>query len=363
MVALADKKWFRTLLAFIFVFLLIYLISLSDYIFDPIWTFIKAVAIPIIGAGVLFYITRPVMHYLMRHKVNKVVAIVLVFLLITALIALFITYIAPILQQQFIRLANNLPEMGQTVQDWFNRLQNNQQFIPQQFEGVLNDALTNLGSQFSNLSTMLVNFITGLISLIFAVVLIPFFLFFMLKDGNRLVPYLSQFMSKSKANSFRRLMEHLNTTLESFILGQFIVSVCVGIMLYIGYIIIGLQYSLTLALLAVVLNVIPFAGPILATIPAIIVAFFQSPMDAVWVVVVMVIAQQIEGNLISPNVMGRVLHLHPLTIITLILAAGAIAGFVGIILAVPFYAVVKTIISHFYNEWQKTQPDGEKEIL
>lgn len=77
----------------------------------------------------------------------------------------------------------------------------------------------------------------------------------------------------------------------------------------------------------------------------------------------MLVAQQIESNLISPNVMGRVLALHPLTVITLILAAGGIAGFLGVLFIIPAYAVIKTIISHFYHEWKQGQPEKKSDLL
>ncbi len=134
-------------------------------------------------------------------------------------------------------------------------------------------------------------------------------------------------------------------------------------MLYIGYIIIDLDYSLSLALFGLVMNFIPFLGPFLSAIPAIIVGFFQEPMLAVWATVVMVVAQQIESNFISPNVMGRALSLHPLTVITLILAAGGIGGFLGLLFIIPAYAVVKTIISHFYLEWKKKQSETDPNLL
>lgn len=98
-------------------------------------------------------------------------------------------------------------------------------------------------------------------------------------------------------------------------------------MLLIGYLIIGLDYAFLLALIGVVTNVIPFLGPYIAVTPAIIIALFQDPIMAVYVAIIMLVAQQIEGNLITPNVMGNALSVHPLTVITLILAAGNIAGF------------------------------------
>ena len=85
-------------------------------------------------------------------------------------------------------------------------------------------------------------------------------------------------------------------------------------------------------------------------------------MMIIWVSLVMLIVQQIESNLISPNVMGRALSLHPLTVITVILAAGSIAGFIGILFAVPFYAVVKTIIVHFYETYRGSK-DGDEYLI
>ncbi|MEU2323763.1 AI-2E family transporter [Micrococcus luteus] len=83
----------------------------------------------------------------------------------------------------------------------------------------------------------------------------------------------------------------------------------------------------------------------------------------VWVALVMIAAQQIESNLISPNVMGRALDLHPLTVITVILAAGSIAGFLGILFAVPFYAVIKTIILHFYQTYVDSKKNKEDALI
>src|SRR5699024_11157413 len=107
-------------------------------------------------------------------------------------------------------------------------------------------------------------------------------------------------------------------------------------------------------LFGLLMNVIPCVGPFIAVAPALIVGAFQDPMMIIWVSLVMLVVQQIESNLISPNVMGRALSLHPLTVIPVILAAGSIAGFIGILCVVPFYAVVKTIIVHFYEKYRRS---------
>lgn len=144
-------------------------------------------------------------------------------------------------------------------------------------------------------------------------------------------------------------MRDMDEAISSYIQGQIIVSFCVGVLLYIAYFIIGLEYSLILAILAMVTNIIPVLGPFIGTIPALIVAFIHSPITALWVLLAVIIVQQIESNLISPQVMGRQLDVHPLTIILLLLAASQIAGLIGLILAVPTYAILKVVVKHTYG--------------
>lgn len=157
-------------------------------------------------------------------------------------------------------------------------------------------------------------------------------------------------------------MHDIDETLKSYIVGQLCVSLIVGTMLLIGYLIIGLDYAFLLALIGVATNVIPFLGPYIAVIPAMIIALVQDPIMAVYVAIIMLVAQQIEGNLITPNIMGNALNVHPLTVITLILAAGNIAGIWGIILAVPFYAVVKTVITNFYAKRKDIEDKATEEV-
>lgn len=355
---LFEKKSFRILITTILVFLLIYLIYITNFIFAPVGAYLTAIAVPIIGAGFIFYITNPIVNLLEKYKVPRVIGVIIVFLLIIALIVFGVYVVAPVVQQQFNKLANNLPNMVDSAEDLINLWQNRQSYIPDQLNETIKRLTDNLNTYVENITSVLFDAIGQIFSFVFSFFLIPFFLFFMLKDGEKFVPFITQFLNESKSKSVKKLAESINHTLASFIQGQFIVSVCVGVMLYIGYIIIDLNYSLTLALFAVVMNFIPFVGPFLSAVPAVLVGLFEDPILGVWAAVVMIIAQQIESNFISPNVMGKVLQIHPLTVITLILAAGGIAGFLGLLFIIPAYAVVKTIISHFYEEWRNSQKES-----
>ncbi|MFL6562935.1 MAG: AI-2E family transporter, partial [Bacillus sp. (in: firmicutes)] len=161
----------------------------------------------------------------------------------------------------------------------------------------------------------------------------------------------------------RKILSDLDEALSSYIHGQIFVSFCIGTLLFLGYLMIGLDYSLLVAIVAMFTNVIPFLGPIIAIIPALIIAILNSPMMVVKVLIVMVVVQQIEGHIISPQVMGRRLEIHPLTIISLLLAAASIGGVLGLILAVPVYAVLKVIVHHTYRLWKLRKEQSLEEKI
>lgn len=352
---MVNKRWFQLLVGSILGFLLILLVSKTSFIFYPLLKYITAVAVPIVGAGILFYVTSPVMHFLEKLKFPRIVAIGCVFLILTSIGTVFVFYIIPIAQTQFENLIDNIPKMVRIAQDLIANIQSGSFVIPEQVYDAIDGFMVNIQSHVEGIIGSVFGIIANVIVFVLSVILIPFFLFFMLKDGDRLVPFLTQIFDDKKGNNLKELLRKINETLTAFIQGQLLVSVVLGILLFVGYLFIGLNYALTLALFAMVLNVIPFLGPWLSVIPAVLVGAFQDPLMIVWVGVITLIAQQLESTFISPNVMGRVLKLHPLTVITVILAAGSIAGFLGILFAVPFYAVIKTIYVHFYHTYRASK--------
>lgn len=360
---MTEKKAFRFLIMAILIFTLLFLISLTSFIFAPIGAYITAIAVPIVGSGILFYITNPLVNFLEKYKVPRLVGILIVFLLLIAFAFFSVYFIIPIIQEEAEKLTENTPAMIAAFEEFLILFQNRQDFLPEGLENTLQNWIDNLDTYVETVTTFLFSFLGQLFNFLFAFVLIPFFLFFMLKDGQKFVPFITSFLSKSKAESTATLLASMNRTVSSFVQGQFLVSLSVGIMLLVGYLVIGLNYAIVLALFALIMNLIPFVGPWISAVPAVIIGFFQDPMTGVWAAILMIVAQQIESNLISPNIMGKALKVHPLTVITLILAGGAIAGFLGLLFVIPAYAVFKTILTHFYHEWQDTQPKGDKTIF
>src|SRR5699024_6317476 len=195
-------------------------------------------------------------------------------------------------------------------------------FDPQAYVQVALDQ----GSQMvSNLLGNAITIVSGTVSVLVTLILIPFFFFFLLKVHETSITAMTSPFKGTFQQFLSELMSDIDSTLRAFIQGQMLVSFILCIILYIGYAIIGLDYALLLAIFALFMNLIPFIGPWVAFLPAALLALIQDPIMFVWVSLITLIAQQIESNLVTPNVMGQTLKLHPLTVITVVLAAGNIA--------------------------------------
>ncbi|MGC4375340.1 AI-2E family transporter [Fictibacillus sp. Mic-4] len=365
-----QSKLFRFGYGILLIFLIIWVGTKIDFLFQPVVALVQTLFFPFLLGGVLYYLFRPVVHFLYARKVPKTLSILLIYLVAIGLLTFVIYLIGPILQKQVNSLIENMPALINTIREkvielqnshWVSRFQESHQL---NLEKISNKITAYLSTGVSIISTNILNFISIITNVVMIFVTVPFILYYMLKEGEKAPQMVLRLLPRSQQTNGKQILADLDRALSSYIQGQIFVSFCVGVMLYIGYLIIGIDYSLILAIVAMFTNVIPFLGPIIAITPAIIVAIIDSPFMIVKVLIVMVIAQQIEGNLISPQVMGKQLNIHPLTIISILLVAGSIGGVLGLILAVPVYAVLKVVVLHTYRLWKlRKEQNIEQKIM
>lgn len=158
------------------------------------------------------------------------------------------------------------------------------------------------------------------------------------------------------------MVAEIDNVMGSFIVGRVLVNLALGVLMYIGFLFIGLPYALLLTLVAVLMNFIPFIGAILSTVPIFIIGLIESPSTAVWSIVVVLVAQQIQDNLVAPYIFGKSMDIHPLTTIILVLAGGDFGGIIGILVIIPVYMMLKIIIVKLYQlflrkRWDEEEPE------
>lgn len=347
---------------------LIFVATKINFLFTPIGTFFTTLFAPVLVAGFLYYLLTPVVNFFVKRlKLKRIIAIALVFVLLVAAIVLILVTVIPNLASQLATLAENTPYFVSAVQDWLTEVSKNPLFQDIDFQAQIDKldiSYSNIIQKFLNgISNSLGSIIGGVTSTAMVAVTAPFMLFYMMKDGDKLVPNIQRFFPANRKEQIVELLGKMNKTLSSYISGQAIECVFVGTFTFIGYWLIGVEYAFLFGMIAGVANLIPYLGPYIGLLPAIAVTVFNSPWKALLCCVVVLVVQQLDGNIIYPNVIGKSLQIHPLTIIVVLLVAGNIAGLLGIFLGVPFYAICRTVVVFVLQMLKDDKQKQSHEIL
>lgn len=338
--------------------LLVFVCTQVSFLFEPIGIFISTIFIPLILSGLMFYILNPIVKLVEKIKIKNrklphTPVVLLVLLVVFLIFAGALILVVPQLITQITKLLNNIPAFTDSMQTQMNK------FLSSDIGRKLNlkVSTSSLESQFEQYAkSLLMGTVNGLgaaISMITSITItaitVPVMVFYMLNDGHKLMPSIKRLFNPRRADAIEKLMLKMSKTISQYITGQAIECLFIAVFTGIGYLIIQQPYALLLGIVAGIANVIPYVGPYIGILPSLIVAITVSPWQLLWVTIVVVIVQQVDGNVVYPNIIGKTLKIHPLTIIIILLAAGNIAGIGGMILAIPFYAIVRTIVEFIWN--------------
>ena len=342
------------LTALVLLGIVIFIFDKVSYVFEPFIIVFNTIAAPIIVSLVLFYLFNPIVNLMERYRIPRLLGITIIYVAIVGIITLIVNLLIPLIGSQVESFIKNSPHYLSKITQSVDKITNNS--LLSGYMGQINDWLESaqkkipsmLSDYFDGFGSKLASFAEAVANVGVVIVTTPFVLFFMLKDGHRFKDYTTKIMPPKFRKDFHDLLEKMSVQVGSYIQGQIIVSFCIGVLLFIGYSIIGLKYALVLASIAAVTSVVPYLGPTIAISPSIVIAIITSPLMLLKLAIVWTLVQFFEGHFISPNVMGKTLKIHPLTIIFILLCAGNLMGVVGVIIGIPFYAVLKVLVSHIF---------------
>ncbi|AND39813.1 AI-2E family transporter [Cytobacillus firmus] len=341
-----NKPFFKYAAGTIFVLIIIFLLGKIDYFLWPIRALVATIFFPVVISGILYYILRPLVR-LVSRSLPKTASIIVIFAVVLGAGYLGFNAIGNLIGSQVTELSENLPAKMEDLSDETEKVVEKNNMGMFSYDQVKNKALNFLETILSGAGENVMKVFSTITSIVTVMVVVPFILFYFLKDDHKLRPFLLKYLPDKHEEEGNKILGDIDKTLFSYVTGQFIVAVVDGVLMYFGYKIIGLEYALTLAFFAMFLTVVPFLGPVLGIIPAIFIGLLQGPGMVLKIILVLIAVQLLESNLVSPHVMGKRLNLHPLTVIIILMAAGSIYGFIGILIAIPFYSVVKVLVKDF----------------
>lgn len=332
-----------------------------------VWNFILNilnVLSPFFIGFVLAWILNPLVNKLEKKKMPRVVGSMLVYAIMILSIALFVGYMLPVIYDQIQVLIRNLPSIFNEVEIFMNNIVNRLGNIDGvDFVSIKNQIFTTITGSFNNFMTSLPNTIMGMVGNLFSsLVTICFGLvigLYMLIDFDSINGHLLNLLPKKNRFEASLLITNISTEVRKSVNGTLLVASMVFVCDSLGFFFIGLQSPLLFGLLCGITDLIPYVGPYIGGIVAVIVGFAQSPLIGILSLIIVIVVQLVENNILQPLVMSKTTELHPVTIIVGLLIFEHFFGIVGMILCTPCMSLVKVVWRFFKEKYNLFQNKDE----
>lgn len=350
-----HTRYFAWAVWVLLILLIIWVASEVSFIFRGVVVLVQTLFLPVFLSGVLYYLLFPLVNYLTARRVPKSLSVLLIYLLFGSVITLLVIFLSPIVYREFVGLANDAPVLIDAVRNMlinlysseiFARLQGAETFSIERIAGGFSEYVGSGITLISANISLIAGFLANLLITLF---IVPFILYYLLLSDSNPLKLIARVIPEQHKKEAESILSEMNNTLGQYIQGQLLVSLLVGLLVYAGLLIIGMNYALVLAVIAMFANIIPFLGTAIVLLLTLILAFLISPWMAVKAFIVIIVIQQLESLIISPKIIGKKLDMHPISIILLVLFAGRLAGIPGVVLAVPAYAIIKLVTIHFFR--------------
>ncbi|NLZ33503.1 MAG: AI-2E family transporter, partial [Clostridiales bacterium] len=293
-------------------------------------------------AFVLAYVLKPVQGKMMEKGIGKKISSIILLMAVLLMIVLLFAFLIPNIIKETLTLDHTFDEMQNFIENINKTIESlsNNRYLKNAINMLLKKG-ENLASNFFN------NLVDGIFektSNVFSLAVIPILIYYILADGDVLSKSLIFLIPLRKRSIIRKLGKNINIALSKYILSQLLLCALISIMTFFVLLILDIGFPIMLSLLNGIFNIVPYFGPLLGSLPAVIIALLDSPKKAIWSILFLNLIQQIEGDIIAPKITGDTVDIHPLFIILLLIAGGKVGGFIGMVMAVPIAVIAKVIV-------------------
>ncbi len=293
--------------------------------------------------------------FLHDKGLQKWLSVIIIYLLFFGSLSFLIYKGTPLFIEQLRELTENFPAVLREFEKFSRDLQNHTARWPFRIEDYLNQVVSKIDYMLTNFANHLIEQFMRLFDWLIFIVLIPIIAFYFIKDIDYLQEVFWEFVPEKWRKQLQIFFTNVNAQLGGYIRGQLLLCLIVGFSSVLLFRFIGLKYPLLLGIIIGATNVIPYFGPIIGAIPACLVAITISIKKAIFVIIIIFFIQFLDGNILSPVILGRSLRMHPLLIIFSILIGGELAGVIGLIVAVPIVAIGKTAFQQALLQFRKRE--------
>lgn len=237
------------------------------------------------------------------------------------------------------------------------------------------DMLNQVASYFGtnpdsikNIGNFAFVFLKGTIGFVISFFIVFFVGLYLMLDKEKVSDQIDRFakavMNKTLYNGSHWAILTIDEIFYKYFTGKILTSMLIGFLFYLGLLVIGVEYAPLFGVIVAITNVIPYFGPIIGAVPAVIITLIDEPIKALWVGIWILIVQQFDGNVLAPNVLGKIVELNPFWVLFSVIVGGSLFGILGMFVAIPVFAVIKVIFEEALTRWEekKAQLDLEKPL-
>lgn len=291
--------------------------------------YIRDILLQLFVSLLLVAILHPIVTKMSQFKIPRAVAIIFSYIIVIGIFALSIAVILPPLVEQTTNLVNNLP-------GYIQSLGLTKYLSP--------DLLKEVISQLGAIPSQLIKIGLSLFANVINVLTVLIFTFYLLLNREKFDDSLKSWFGKEKSEQIYKVVNEVENRLGGWSRGQFLLMLLVGISSYVGLLILGIPYALPVAFLAGIFEIIPYIGPIVAAVPAVILGFSISPFVGGAAIALAILIQQVENYIFVPKVMEKSTGVSPIIILLALSIGSKLAGVVGMIISIPIVLTLQTII-------------------
>lgn len=327
---------------------------------------ILSVLSPLFIGLVIAWLFNPFVNLLEKKGIRRILGVTISYLILILVLTLIISSLIPVLSDQIKELTNTVPAITDNIKNIINSIfdkVNNLDIIDaNQAKAKIYSSITGYGYRLYNtFPTTVVNgtlsFLSGIVNCLVGLIIG----FFMLLGFNNISDSILIFLPQKLHKSSRELFSKINKALRGYVNGALFDATIIFVACSLVFALIGLKSPILFALFCAIMNVIPYAGPYIGALPALLVAFSQSFGIGIGVAISIIVIQMLEGNILSPIVMSKTTKLHPVMIMVGLLIFGHFFGILGMLLSTPIIGVLKVIIEfidnkyHIFSEVEKNE--------
>lgn len=304
------------------------------------------------GFAIAYFLNSTLKYIESHHKIASGWALLITYFVFFLVLGIFISLVAPVIVTNIMDIINKFPGFTEQAQTLFNRLMQEQRLVElldlenyfdKNFGTLSAKGIEILNYTLNSLVQSIISLTSGILQFVVGIIVSAYILLEKERFATTICRMLHALYGKERAEGIVQFFKMCDEVFRSFFVGKAIDSAIIGVICFAGMSLMRVPYAMLLSVIVGIFNMIPYVGPFIGAVPAIVITLLSSPIQALWVSIFIIVLQQVDGNIIGPKILGQKVGISPFFILLSITIGGGFFGMLGMLVAVPIFKVLSVV--------------------